>query len=90
MMYGAMNPSGSNKEYTTDTMPRLVTGFLEDALISLSETSHTNLSSSMSHFIPKALWVGSCSSSKFTTVLALSDSGIAAMTLLSLLHHFVR
>ena len=71
-------------------MLRLVTGFLDVALRSLSEISHTNLSSSIFHFIPRALCVGSCSNSKFTTVLALSASGMAARTLLSLLHHFVK
>ena len=55
-----------------NTMLRLVTGFLDVALISLCEISHTNLSSSILHFIPRALCVNSCSSSKVTTVSFLS------------------
>ena len=44
----------------------------------------------MFHLRPRAVSVGSFSKSKFTTDFALSDSGIAARTSLSLLCHFVK
>ena len=46
------------------------------------------MSSSVFHLRPGVLSVGSHSSSRLTTDLALSDSGIAASTSVSLLYHF--
>ena len=83
-----MKPSGSNKEYITDSIPRLVGNFLINIRVS-SRTSQINLSISTFHFIPSAHSAGSLSISKLTTDFALSPSGISANNFRSLLSYFV-
>ena len=88
MKYSAMNSKGSKMEETADTIPLRVIGFLFASCNIFSKTSYANLSSSVFHLRPRALSVGSHSSSRLATDLALSDPGIAASTSVSLLYHF--
>ena len=88
MKYSAMNSKGSKMEETADTIPLRVIGFLFASCNIFSKTSYANLSSSVFHLRPGVLSVGSHSSSRLATDLALSDPGIAASTSVSLLYHF--
>ena len=84
----AMNSKRSKMEQTADTIPLRVIGLWFARCNIFSKNSHAKLSSSVFHLRPGVLSVGSHSSSRLTTDLALSDSGIAASTSVSLLYHF--
>ena len=84
---GLKKPSGSNSELTIAKIPRLVIAPFCTRCWSLPDALQINLSSSTSHFNPRAHSVGNSCMSKFATETAFSVSGISASTLLSLLNH---